>query len=234
MAALLGRGVDLLAAGEADRARPLLERHAAARPDDAEGASSLGLCLLALAENTAARVALERAAALEPGRALHRWNLAAAAHREGRLGGCYLALVTYLALAEAGAADHAGTDPAQLAVARHFVADYERVARLESPELGAAELARADDDLHRARWLLRGGRAREAIGVLRGALEAAPTLPGLWSHLASACLACGRAAEARRAGLRALALCPTDLLARKTVDDAVAAQSVTRRRRRTK
>lgn len=137
-AALLGRAVDLLAAGESARARPLLEHCVAIAPDDAEAASSLGLCLLAMGELAAAIRHLARAAWLEPGWPLHHWNVAAAAHRAGELGTCARALAAFLARADdplAGAVDpgHAR----RVSLARRFIADHERVEQSsrEGPRL---------------------------------------------------------------------------------------------------
>lgn len=125
--ALLGRAVDLLAAGESDRARPLLEHCAAIAPDDAETASSLGLCLLAQGELAGAVRHLERAAWLEPAWPLHHWNLAAAAHRAGLLSTCATALRAFLARADDPLAS--SVDPGharRVTLARRFVADHDR------------------------------------------------------------------------------------------------------------
>src|SRR5204863_2794548 len=96
LATLHGRAVDLLAAGEHARARPLLEHCFRIAPDDADIAASLGSCLLAAGEVEAARAPLALAARLEPAWALHHWNLAAACHRAGDLAGCWRALREYL------------------------------------------------------------------------------------------------------------------------------------------
>jgi len=126
-AALLGRAVDLLAAGDSARARPLLEHVAAVAPDDPEAASSLGLCLLAQGDLAQALRHLERAAWLEPAWPLHHWNLAAAAHRAGQLARCAQALRDFLVRADdpvAGSVDpgHAR----RVVLARRFVADHAR------------------------------------------------------------------------------------------------------------
>lgn len=134
-ATLHGRAVDLLAAGENDRARPLLEHCSRLSPDDADVAASLGACLLATGDIDRARDQLAVAARLEPDWALHHWNLAAAHHKAGDLGACWRALRDYLVRAD-GASDHgdAGhTD--RLAVAHRFVADFERAAHLAGQRL---------------------------------------------------------------------------------------------------
>lgn len=141
-AALLGRAVDLLAAGESARARPLLEHCVAIAPDDAEAASSLGLCLLAQGDVTGAVRHLQRAAWLEPAWPLHHWNVAAAAHRAGDLAICAEALREFLVRAdEPSIAPLAGAvDPGhvrRVALARRFVADHARLeqATLEGPRV---------------------------------------------------------------------------------------------------
>lgn len=135
LATLHGRAVDLLAAGEHARARPLLEHCSRLAPDDADVAASLGSCLLAAGELDAARAQLELAARLEPTWSLHHWNLAAAHHKAGDLGGCWRALRDYLTRAtgasDLGDAGH--TD--RLAVAHRFVADFERAAHLAGQRL---------------------------------------------------------------------------------------------------
>lgn len=144
-AALLGRAVDLLAAGESARARPLLEHCVATAPDDAEAASSLGLCLLSQGDLSGAVRQLQRAAWLEPAWPLHHWNVAAAAHRAGDLPICACALREFLARADdpsigtlAGAVDpgHAR----RVSLARRFIADH---ARLEQATSGLGDEPRA-------------------------------------------------------------------------------------------
>jgi Tfp pilus assembly protein PilF len=143
---LLGRGVDLLAAGDVDRARPLLERCAAVAADDADAAATLGLCRLAGGELDGARRELERAASLDPAWPLHHWNLAAIAHRDGRLDGCFLALRRFLhasrALPAEAALAHDPDQPSRIALAERFIADHERMVRLEHPGADAVSLAR--------------------------------------------------------------------------------------------
>ena len=130
---LLGRAIDLVAAGEPERARPLLERCVELAPADADAASSYGLVLLAAGELDGARAQLERAARLEPAWPLHHWNLAALALRAGALDACDAALRRFLDTAPRlpGAAD----DPdhqARVALAERFVAERARWVRLEA------------------------------------------------------------------------------------------------------
>jgi hypothetical protein len=127
-AALLGRALELLAGGERLRARPLLEHVVGRRPDDAEAVSALGLCALGQGELDAALPMLARAAELEPAWPLHHWNLAAAAHRAGRLDVCAHALVEFLAHADEPAAATVDTGHhRRVAIARRFVADHRRL-----------------------------------------------------------------------------------------------------------
>jgi tetratricopeptide (TPR) repeat protein len=144
-AALLERAIELLAAGEPAQALPLLERHVAAAPDDAEGHAQLGLCRLALGDPPAALAELERATRLAPEEPLHHWNAAAAAHRAGLMGACYLSLEAY----------RAGRDLAPGAEERRRIADtfageYARLAVLEHP--GASPRAVAAGELPRRPW----------------------------------------------------------------------------------
>lgn len=126
-AAVLGRALELLAAGDRGRARPLLEHVVDRRPDDAEAVSALGLCRLGQGELEAAVAALTRAAELEPGWPLHHWNLAAAAHRAGQLDVCARALVDFLAHAdEPAAATLDAGHHRRVALARRFVRDHRR------------------------------------------------------------------------------------------------------------
>ena len=125
--ALLGRALELLAAGDRARARPLLEHVVGRRPDDAEAVSALGLCLLGLGLAGDAVRTLARAAELEPAWPLHHWNLAAAAHRAGRLEVCAHALAAFLARAdEPGAATIDAGHHRRVALARRFIADHRR------------------------------------------------------------------------------------------------------------
>jgi Tfp pilus assembly protein PilF len=140
---LLGRAVDLLSAGEPERARPLLERCVDLAPDDSDAAASLGLCLLSNGDLEGARRQLERAARLEPAWPLHVWNLAAVAHRQGRIDACYVAMRRFLDLSRAPGALAADPDqPARVELATRFVADHERLGRLERPPRATASARR--------------------------------------------------------------------------------------------
>ncbi len=126
-AAVLGRALELLAQGDRLRARPLLEHVVDRRPDDAEAVSALGLCMLGQGHLAEAVGILARAAELEPAWPLHHWNLAAAAHRAGRLDVCASALVDFLARAdEPTAATIDVGHHRRVALARRFIADHRR------------------------------------------------------------------------------------------------------------
>ncbi len=145
---LLGRATDLLGRGDHDRARPLFERCAAERPDDADARSGLGLCLLAAGELEAAAAHLEHAAAVAPTWPTHLWNLAALRHRQGRAAACYLALRRFIGGADA--APRAARDAAhaqRAALARDLVADYERRVHLEQPGCDALRFAEVAEGL---------------------------------------------------------------------------------------
>jgi tetratricopeptide (TPR) repeat protein len=230
--ALLSRAVELIGAGATSRARPLLERYVAAVPDDPEGCSQLGLCLLALGDVAGSRPHLERAAWLEPDNSGHHWNAAAAAHRDGHRGACYLALAEFLARLdeddrEAGLAT--GEPGYEVAIRRHtaeqFVAEYERLARLELPGTPAATVARADELYQRAGMRLRGGGVEEAVAALRQAVRLAPAYHQAWRALGAIHCDRGRFAEARRALERALALRPGDRATRKALAELATRQA---------
>jgi len=128
LAALLDRATWLVATGQPAQALPLLERYVAEARDDAEGHAQLGLCRLGLGDAAMALDHLGRATWLAPDEPLHHWNTAAAAHRAGRLGTCYLALQAYRAARDVapGAEDRRRT-------AERFTGEYERLAVLEHP-----------------------------------------------------------------------------------------------------
>lgn len=204
--ALLDRAMDLLSAGDARRARPLLEQYTHRCDDDAEGHANLGVCLMALGELPAARAAFERAGALDPGDAVHRWNLASVAHRSDEPGGCYLALCAYLARDDRGpdADDRA-------AAATEYVAEYERLARVEhGAAVDAASVARAEASCAEARRLLDGGLLDEAIAGFERALQVIPGSGRAWRELGAAYLRRNRRPDARRCLQRAAALLPGD------------------------
>lgn len=198
--ALLARAVDLLAMGENARALPLLERCVAAIPGDAHACSNLGLCLLSFDELKQARIYLERAVAADPDSALHHWNLASCAHRENRLGACYLALVDYLCLR-----DQEPETETRRTIAGAFVSEYERFARLEFPAASPDQLARAEDYLFRAREM--GPKQVDArIALLTQAVQGCATHHPSWAELGTAYADARRLSDARRCLERALAL----------------------------
>ncbi|HKE19726.1 MAG TPA: hypothetical protein VKB80_32840 [Kofleriaceae bacterium] len=152
LAALLDRAIGLVARGEPAPALPLLERYVADVPDDAEGHAQLGLCRLAMADAAAALDSLGRATWLEPEQPLHHWNAAAAAHRAGRMGACYLELEAYRQTRERDVAPGAEV---RGAIAERFADEYARLAVLEHPGASPRAVASAEDTRRRG-----GGRSR--------------------------------------------------------------------------
>ena len=201
LSALLGRSIDLMQRDDHQRARPLLERYVSRQPDDAAGRAALGVCCLIADDLSTADQHLERAAWLEPDNPLHFWNLASVAHRQGRLGGCYLSFLAYLERPDE-TADSAGR--AQLA--SEFVAEYERLARLEYPDAQPSRVARADEQLYDARQLVRQNEVGQAIDELRKAVRAMPSHNKSWRYLASLHHERGELPAARRCADRALQL----------------------------
>lgn len=138
-AALLGRAVDLLAGGDAARARPLLEHCARTGADDADAHAHLGLCRYGQGDFAGAVEALTRAAWIEPAWPLHHWNLAAAAHRTGDLACCVRALHAFLDHADDRLAHHLDPQhPHRVALARRFLADHGALRRLRPGDQGFA------------------------------------------------------------------------------------------------
>ncbi len=171
--ALLDRANALLASGESKRARPLFERYVAQVPDSADGCAGLAMCLIAMGDDNGARAHLRRAIWLEPTNPNHHWNLAAIAHRQGRLGGCYLALLDYLEYA--GDFDEAPGDASErIQIATGFVDEYERIARIEYRGMSTAAVAHADELLYRAKKRLDGEQYEDAIAVLEQAVSVVP------------------------------------------------------------
>jgi tetratricopeptide (TPR) repeat protein len=176
-------------------------------PECADGCASLAMCLIGLGEVSAARPHLHRAAWLQPGNPNHSWNLAAVAHREGRLGACYLALVDYLE--HAGEFDEApGNSEERRRIAGAFTAEYERIARLEHPDAGPEAVAHADDLVHRAMLRVQIGQGPEAICVLEQALSFVPTHYQAMAYLGMAHAERHELEEASRYLDRALAVRP--------------------------
>jgi Tetratricopeptide repeat len=126
LATAIGRAVDLLAAGDVERARDLAARCARISPDNPDVASTLGQCHLAAGELTAAAEWLARAAAAEPGWPMHHWNLAAVHHRAECASACADALASYLAAVERRGGERpqpADREQAErVAMARRYVA----------------------------------------------------------------------------------------------------------------
>lgn len=124
-AALLARGTELMNHNQLDRAKELLVRYAAQRPDDSEAMATLGACLMKRGEMDPARAHLDRAAWLAPQTGRHHWNGASLAHKEGRLGDCFVALQRYLECIDA-------VDSKQRKLAEAFIADYSRKSTLRT------------------------------------------------------------------------------------------------------
>lgn len=124
-AALLARGTELMNRNQLDTARELLIRYSQQRPDDSEGMATLGACLMKRGELERARAHLARAAWLAPQIGRHHWNGASLAHKEGRLGDCFVALQQYLRCIDA-------VDTRQRHFAEEFIANYSRRATLRA------------------------------------------------------------------------------------------------------
>jgi tetratricopeptide (TPR) repeat protein len=150
LAALLDRAIALVARREPARALPLLERYVSQMPDDAEGHAQLGLCRLGLDDAAAALEHLRRASELAPDQPLHHWNTAAAAHRAGLIGACYLALEAYRK-ASKRTRDVAPGAEQRRAVADGFAQEYARLAVLEHPGTSPRAVACAERTRRRAR-----------------------------------------------------------------------------------
>lgn len=200
LSALLARAVELLRAGEIERAKPLLERYVAEAEDDPEGRAHLGLCLLQSGDAPAARPHLSKAADLAPDDGIHHWNMAALCHKEGRLGGCYLSLLDYQRHEDTADSDAVGRRRTALA----FATEYERLARLEYPGCSARQVARADELVHASRACR--GDLPKRIEHLRRAVRSAPNHYQAWSELGEAYAEKKRLADAQRCLERALAL----------------------------
>ncbi|MEZ4362467.1 MAG: tetratricopeptide repeat protein [Kofleriaceae bacterium] len=153
VATAIGRAVDLLAAGDVARARELALVCARLAPDNADVASTLGLCQLAAGELDQATEWLQRAAAVEPTWPTHHWNLAAVHHRAGRTTACAESLASYLAAtARAPSAEPAHDRIERSAIARRYVAAH---GAIEKPSAAPSPRGR------RRRALRAPVRARE-------------------------------------------------------------------------
>lgn len=208
---LLERGLQLMFEGNPARARPVLERYVRRVPDSGEGRAALARCLTALGALEPARTQLLQAIALDPDNPLHHWNLSAIAHRQGRAGGCYLALLDYLDLVGEGAFDAgAGACDARLETAHAFVLEYERLAQIEYPEARPAAVARAEDLVHKARQRLVETKLDAAVALLEQAVAMVPGYHPAWLQLGVAFEQSGCPEDAERCLRRALALRPGD------------------------
>jgi tetratricopeptide (TPR) repeat protein len=131
----LGRAVELLAQGDAPRARALLERCDPRHPDVA---GALAACLLAQGDSAGAIEHLSRALAAEPEWPLHHWNLAIALQLQGDLDGCYHALRRFVSASAAPSGLYADPEqPGRVACAERMLAGLEREARLRGRALGS-------------------------------------------------------------------------------------------------
>lgn len=118
-AALFSRGNQLMTRGKYQQARTLLEKYAKQHPNDPEAMSALASCHIELQNPDSARYYLEQASSLAPAVGRYHWNRASLAHREGRLGECFLAFQEYLLCGDA-------RDQKQIALANQFIRQYTR------------------------------------------------------------------------------------------------------------
>jgi tetratricopeptide (TPR) repeat protein len=205
LALLLGRSVDLVALGEYGRARPLLDRYVARRPDDPDARANLGLCLLATGDPAAGLRHLRRAAWLEPHEALHHWNVAAAARAARQPGRCYLALQCYLERDDPRDGAHE-----RARAARAAMTEYERLARLEHPNAEPATAARADALIARGRAHAVSGRVEAAIASFERVVTLVADHRRAWHELGELYLTRSRHADALRCLEAAACLGPLD------------------------
>ena len=214
----LAAGEIRLARGEADAARPYLEKAVALAPQSADAQIAYGRTLAQLGEDAHAQHAFERAAELEPasGRALEELAQLEA-HEPARASA---------ALLRAGERSALGLD------LDHALSDYARAAQLD-PHAAPTERERvaqihaqlSDPERARASWrdaiaaagptqarLLGLARASHSLGdtssastALRQVLELDPAAPGAARELGTLYLADHRADEARPLLERAVA-----------------------------
>jgi Flp pilus assembly protein TadD len=201
----LDQGQHWLEQGDPKTARPLLRRFVRKNPEDAEGRSCLGICLLELGQLDAALCELEHACALDPTDAVHAWNLAAAAHKAGAHGRCYLALRAYLSTA-----DQAPEAVDRAAEARAYLLDYERTAQREQPGVDPVRIASAESAYRFGNQALARGRAADAAHAFQRVVDDLPGHAGAWRGLAEAHLLLGERDQAKRCLERALQLQPGD------------------------
>jgi len=130
----LGRAVELLAEGDAVRARALLDR---CDPDNADVAGALAASLLALGDPAGAAEHLAHAIVAEPEWPLHHWNLAIALQRIEDDAGCYQALRRFIAASAVPSGLFGDPDqPGRVACAERMLVELERAARLTGRSLG--------------------------------------------------------------------------------------------------
>jgi len=205
LASLLARSMDLMQREAHERARPLLERYLAQVPDDPAARAALGVCFLVANELREADAQLQRAAWLEPGNPLHYWNLASVAHRQGRLGGCYQCFSAYV-----DRHDNGSDSPSRHRLASEFIGEYERLARLEFPDVPPGILARAEEQLFDARWLAKNNQLEQAVVELRKGVRLMPSHHPSWCYLATLYNEREQLAQAKRCASRAVTLAPND------------------------
>ncbi len=227
-APLLARAIDLMADDDFAEALPLLEKFVGEVPEVADGWANLGLCHLRVGEVGGACRHLGRAARLEADNPLHHWNLAAAVHRAGRLGGCYLALGDYV--------DNCAADPStsedQHQVAVDLIAEYERFSALEFPGVDPRALARAEELGHRADEDCEIDGGDDKVAALEQAVRIVPSHYPSWSDLGSAYAERDCLADAQRCLERALTLRPGLDDAREVLAEVVERRAKKPRRRR--
>jgi Flp pilus assembly protein TadD len=156
---------------------------------------------------------LREAARIDPDEPLHFWNLAAAAKQADRMGGAYLALRDYLALADDGEGA-----PARRTEARDFVRAYERMLRESHPGVSLGDYLRGEELFARAYAALSEGAASDAVRGFEAVLALVPRHYPSWGNLGAALLQLGRREDARRALEQALAVNPEYTVARRNLD----------------
>ena len=182
----------LLADGKWSQALPLLKRYTEAMPSDALGLTQLGLCHLQLGEVHQATIQLQHAANLKSNDPLLHWNCAAAYHRDGNLGGCYMSLQRYADFEDT----YSGADE-RMHAAGQFLASYEQMARIDYPQADLFVLARADSDYHYAVHFKNTHQIRRAVSLLRKIVNAAPFHHPSWGLLGSLLVQLNRLHEAK-------------------------------------
>jgi hypothetical protein len=134
VATAIGRAVDLLAIGDVVRAKELAALCARVAPDNADVASTLGLCHLATGELTSAAQWLGRAAASEPTWPMHHWNLAAVHHLADSPHACSESLTAFVVAAdECPMLHHDSAAHERIALARRYVAAHRPAAPAAPP-----------------------------------------------------------------------------------------------------